>query len=423
MTNTNHTIARAMGPAPSQSQNARKNSLKQLLSEICSESTSPEIVQLLATSATTGIHPMFARKRWSGVSEKDFLRMSPALVLASRLLKSPQSLHFWHPFFFGPRTEVIDLEGKERLCFHRVFQDQSQPLPLEEELRVRQKLKDAALAIENITLDDSLEVSAGSCHLLPTAPVSLVWPAVDSTHPGRCSQISINKQNCDALDPKQAGSEELRRRWLLFAKTLVHEAAHAISVSSLGSQGEQFYEACPILEMGFAIEQQLFGGRLGLSPKIVFVSQVCCPHELETYRSLGKPLSQQSVSPVDARIKTLAGDEWVASLFKDSFWEGKLMESNGMALRPPYRACFCLDCLSCIDETALVLTARQTQLLQSVRALSPKFILSMNGTRSTTVMRLLRGELRAETTQSLGTSINIWKMREGSKATDEEEDD
>lgn len=349
--------------------------------------------------------------------------MYPSLVLASRLLKSPQSLHFWHSFFFGPRTEVIDLEGKQRLCFHRVFQDQSQPLPLEEELRVRQKLKDAALAIENITLDDSLGTIAGRCRALPTAPVSLVLPAVDSTHPGLCSRISINKQKCDALDPKQAGSEELRRRWLLFAKTLVHEAAHAIAASSLGSQGEQFYEAYPILEMGIEIEQQLFGGRLGERSQIVFVSQVCSPLVLEAYKSIGKPLSQQSVSPVDARIKTLAGHDWVASVFKDSFWEEEVVKSNGIALRPPYRACFCLDCLSCIDDTTLVLTARQKQLLDSVKSLPPLRFRADKEEIIKEIMRLQARNMGAEKGTLEVKSLDIWAMRDGNKEVEDEDDE
>lgn len=69
-----------------------------LLSQICSESTDPEIIQLLAASATREIHPIFARERWAGLSDTEFLRLSPALVLASRLLASPQALHFWQAF-------------------------------------------------------------------------------------------------------------------------------------------------------------------------------------------------------------------------------------------------------------------------------------------------------------------------------------
>lgn len=379
---------------PPLGQGANEAYIVHLLSQICNESTDPEIIQLLAASATIEIHPIFARERWFGVSDTEILRISPAVVLASRLLTSPQALHFWYAFIFGPRTTVVDLEGNERHCFHRVFQDQSQPLPPEEEQRVLQNLQDLAATIQMITLEDLRETCWGSCPAIEDAPASRVLSALQPTHPGRCTQIRINKRRCDALDPTSKALPQLRRQWLLLAVTLVHEVSHAISTAGLGSGTEQFYEATPTIEMGQGIEQQLFGGLLNGTENFVTVIHLCSPEVLEAYEKI-KPLPQQSASPTDAMIKTVAKDEWIATLFTKPFWEKDVVASNGMAVRPPYFPCVCARCLGCIDETASVLTARQEQLLEYVNALPPEAVL---GVETKDILRRLRRELNAEMT-------------------------
>lgn len=97
------------------------------------------------------------------------------------------------------------------------------------------------------------------------------------------------------------------------------------------------------------------------------------------------------------------------------------MESNGFALRPPYRACFCLDCLGCIDDTALILTARQMQLLNSVKSLPPLPFRADKGPVKKEIMRLQARDSRAEKGTLEVKSLDIWKMRDVTK--DEEDED
>jgi hypothetical protein len=78
---------------------------------LCHQSRST-ILQQVATMAKgqaqleSSIHPLFSRNKFPADIDYDNVIQRPAL-LASRLLGSPQSLHYFHTTFFGKNTVVF----------------------------------------------------------------------------------------------------------------------------------------------------------------------------------------------------------------------------------------------------------------------------------------------------------------------------
>lgn len=151
-------------------------SIRSLIAQITLPESPRTIIDLLYTSATsTEIHPAFSLDRWSNLSQRDYIRISPALVLATSLLTCDISLHYFYALAFAPRNIRPDNNGIRLKRFFRA--DPAAPLSKEHSSQVHQLFSNVA---SYITLQQNrLTDCTGLCH--PTNRISPFVPGTKST--------------------------------------------------------------------------------------------------------------------------------------------------------------------------------------------------------------------------------------------------
>ena len=218
-------------------------------------STPAAIRRLLFTSSTAPIHPLFEPVAWGGLEYvEDYIRLSPALVLASRLLTSKRSLRFWHSFMYGPKT-LNEATGKQvfhREVFERDMQKNQVQLPPEEADKTRKALEDMIYWM-------CLEMGE-----LPTPILARRQPSDNPPDPrlsGAKSKIVINKLILDHRGNFDGKSEaEVSQKWFQLGIAIVAEFGHALHKAFHGSDvPEMHFEDQWFVDMGRAWAEWVFG--------------------------------------------------------------------------------------------------------------------------------------------------------------------
>lgn len=167
----------------------------------------------------------------------------PAL-LASRLLGSPQALHFFYVVYFGKNTELPSApQSRERYGSDKSVND----LSTRDKNTVREQLLQLSEVVR-FEFDDTIK-HAGQCEPL-TKPLG--------EH--RCkSLIRLKPGLCTAAHTKDITCEDLAFSDFYMAAAMLHEVAHAAGFDVMGKRREDFFEDAIVAEAGFEFVSRIFG--------------------------------------------------------------------------------------------------------------------------------------------------------------------
>ena len=286
------------------------------------------------------IHPLFRKSQFLGNIDYDKVFRGPA-ILATRLLDTPQALHWAYAFLFGteakaetplgfiPEGDAAAPRGtalpRQYACNKAIGQ-----LSAKDIRRVRKAL--AGLA--------------NKCH----------FQVRDMGNLGECAQSPVNDQY--ALIAIQGG---VYRRALLrhahtkrenalidleLATTLMHEIAHALNICYMGSRLETFFEDSIVAEHGWELESRLFG----LVPHIASTgSPLEDPYWYSWQtRDLFKSgaYQQEFICRSEWKLPKTSprlpmNPKFAVNLCSDKFWEEDYVQKGALALIPDVVQDFC----------------------------------------------------------------------------------
>lgn len=313
--------------------------LQILLEQVAPASrTHPRIREMLLDSATADLHPIFARRQWK-CSDSDFLKISPALLLASRLLTSPKSMHYWHAMLFGPRR--IEIVESVALTVFSCAHDDRIPLIEAEAQKVHQ-------ALEQLTNHITLSIAdVEGCHGVTRAgrnigPHTLGVEASTTLNAGHVRGLNFST------------THELLRTWTTVAVTMCHEVAHAMNLCYWGApflypHPEPFFDdgvhelgivhnhICGyklVSEQGWNWTRYTLGGTVDtLDGLELRIDEVPSRRNLDADFQITVGWGGAITCGCRAGIGPgVADDTWVESLFMKSFWDTEVPSTNGMAL-------------------------------------------------------------------------------------------
>lgn len=289
---------------------------KYVMAQVVSPWTDESIQLQLARSIDFDIHPIFSRPRWIGVDDVTMLRIGPALVLASRLLTCPASLHFIHAFLFGPRNITFDkTSGKPCQRFHRIFTDPSQPLPRDEAAKVRQAL---------IQLTDCFDIKftprlhkESSCAETVSRPDDLITQG----RPGSRSHVRLPSKVLADLDFATPSRLPLYRRWLHLAVTVNHEAMHVLNNARHGAEeDERSFEGQTFCEMGWAWEHHVLGGAVSITHEKLASERVDIVNLPVNSTAKEENARMIEGGGMKEDLVGVLSDQKLEDLFTDNFW-------------------------------------------------------------------------------------------------------
>ncbi|KAK4560474.1 hypothetical protein LTR86_005670 [Recurvomyces mirabilis] len=219
----------------------------------------PALANLLRTTGTATIHPIFARSNFTSLSDADYQRISPALLLASNIITSPRATLWYHTYLFGPQTPITDLRGRPRNIVHKIYQTYEE-MPKQGWLSSQTvEMYMSAMVSRTVKfsfLDTVLGERYGVCQ-----------PVRRARQAGRgCnSHIMLNKRKLlDTILPpgRDQPYHATLGRYMVLTSTLVHEIAHAVGHTRFGPGAEMSFEDDVYCEAGFAFESFVLGGKL-----------------------------------------------------------------------------------------------------------------------------------------------------------------
>ncbi|KAF2210509.1 hypothetical protein CERZMDRAFT_86221 [Cercospora zeae-maydis SCOH1-5] len=226
-----------------------RTDLEMLHWQLVSPNTNPGISRLIRGSTHAYISPLLAFSRWVNIARTDFVRILPAIVLASQLLESDRAMVFWHSLLAN--EGVTDLHSGH-VVFSRMPPHNHCQLPLTDHNTTKAHLH----SLTTIALEfGQLEPATVFAYTLSTGIENY------DLHSAGHARIILHKRLLDALDDLELMPHTLLRRWFMLAVVLLHELAHAICTAIRGPCGEMSWEDDGFVEMGWAFEKWLFGGR------------------------------------------------------------------------------------------------------------------------------------------------------------------
>lgn len=303
-----------------------------VLAQITFPTTDEDIMQMLANCAQRRIHPVFAKERWRGLSDEDYVRLSPGLVLATYILECSQTTHYLATVLGAPWTPTNLTNTNPRWAtgdpLYRITRAReaafNQPRPLTQGQR------------------DLVNTELGFLSTIVTFEISSIHQTTDQL--GECaptvpfneglrgvgSKITIVTEFVSTIELETASFWDLLANYLRFAIVLNHEVMHAIHLKKFGDEEpEPFFEDQGFHELGNAFEQFLFLGSFNFDniheppPGAVVTAR--------GFLSLTTPNSADTRSPYGKAW--LVSNQWLRSLFTDDFWTAHILPDDG-ALKP-----------------------------------------------------------------------------------------
>lgn len=288
------------------------------------------------------IHPLFAKERFAdGIDWEKGFRV--AAVLATRLLDTPQALHWVYAFLWGVNQLAELPEGVEcgddanRIPRKYACNKGVGQLSAEDNTAARQHLIKLADNIQFAIKDFEKQGTNGLCQALTNDSM------VNYTH-GYASIISISGELYrsvllrDTRDAEDAAALDFR-----LAMIMLHEVAHALGNANMGDHVvEDFFETSLVAENGFEFESRIFGmiPRINLKPEISYwhvwqnVDTLCYGYHLEKIcrRAWKLPKSTKGFTMHPSFPLKLVGD---------AFWEEEYVQHGAVALIPPWVRYWC----------------------------------------------------------------------------------
>jgi hypothetical protein len=239
-----------------------------------------------------------------------------AAVLASRLLDSPQALHYFHATYFG---ENIEVPGAR---YQRYGSDKKIDTLTSFDIKsTREELILLADKVEFEFFDTGDAFGQCCCH----TPV-----------PGVLSHKSVIRLSTKLyLAAQNKGSDDAYNAKVDFltANTMIHEIAHAAFNDVAGDSLEDCFEESFVAEAGFELESRIFGLCWDSGKVLAWydwqTSWLC---------EAGYNMSEICHEPsrlVERSFYWDSNNKFLLKLFDESFWEGEYARRGGVALLPP----------------------------------------------------------------------------------------
>ena len=305
------------------------------------------------------IHALFRKSQFLGHIDYDTVFRSPS-ILATRLLDSPQALHWVYAFLYGtnahtdvpigyiPPDFTVPLKGdavpKQYACNKAVGQLSAKDI------------KDVRKALTGL---------AHKCHF-----------QVRDVGDGILGETAVSDLNKEyaiiSIDDSVYRRALLRQSYsvaenalfdLELAMIMLHEIAHALNFHYMRGRLEGFFEGSLIAEHGFELESRIFG----LCPHI--------PRQYPALRSTWYPWqTRKFFTPggYDADFKcrhewklpktspdTPLDPDFAIKLCSDEFWEGEYLQQGAVALIPDVVQELCREGRQDIITKAVPLSIRE----------------------------------------------------------------
>jgi hypothetical protein len=280
----------------------------------------------------SSIHTLFSKNKFPADIDYDNVIQRPAL-LASRLLDSPQSLHYFYTTFFGKNTVVF------RDAWGPKAPDSNQEAPQSygsdkgvnelfsrDKTKVREQLHALSKKIR-FGLHD-LNGASGQTDPEETQPgilgvKSIIWLGAGLYHAAQDETRMLMDEDKAYMD-------------LFIAATLLHEVAHAAHFSIMGRREEDYFEDSLIAEAGYELESHIFGMVPEIDINDPFDSTWQSWQHLEL-RGRGydlRQLGRKQLSIAKKKSSHSLDCNFVLKLVGDEFWTGGYAQRGGVALIP-----------------------------------------------------------------------------------------
>lgn len=290
---------------------------------------------LTAPEDETPIHPLFRKARFSSDIDWETAFRIPSL-LATRLLHTPQALHWVYAFLYGINENAaipagVDDGDVNRVPYKYACNKGVRELTFEDVMGVKTHLLNLAdnIRIEVVEFDSRAH---GKCKPLGRSHL------VTETN-GYPSVISINHELYKlALSRNSQTAEEAAMLDLNLAVTMLHEVAHALGNASMGARAtEDFFETSLIAECGWEFESRIFGMCPAIKTKSKGESHWVLWQTTDGMTKSGYDLDllcRNAWKLPKRAIKFPFNPKFALSLVSDSFWSGIFARKGALAVLP-----------------------------------------------------------------------------------------
>lgn len=252
-----------------------------------------------------------------GKRDYDLFIRTPA-TLASRLLDSPQAIHYFHSMYFGQDTKVPGTKHR------RYWSDKNINSLSSEEIEATQE--------ELILLPDRLNFEF--CDIGDAYGETFCCPPIPGEDSCK-SVIRLSKTLYLALQSKGDKVYNALNKFIM-ANTMLHEVAHAAWNDFAGVCLEDYFEESFVAEAGFELESRTFGLCWDSEKPLAW-------YAWQTSWLCGSDYHMPDLCHEPKRLvkESLYWDSdynFLLKLFDDSFWDeksGEYARRGGVALLPP----------------------------------------------------------------------------------------
>ncbi|SMQ46703.1 unnamed protein product [Zymoseptoria tritici ST99CH_3D7] len=312
--------------------------MESVLAQITSSSTHPAITNIIRKAADADILPVLKFDRWVGLSPQDFLRILPALRLASQIMRSPRGLQFFYARARGNTEVTFDDRDINQLRFYRDDRTPNAHLPPDHAAIAHTYLNDLVMAV-TLAFEPRPDETEGDCE--PLSHDRIHW-----SQPGIRSKVVMNEKNLHRLDLMQTLGPAVLKQWVIMATTLCHELSHAFNMAFEGQEDhEMFFEDDTFCELGHAFEKFVIGGQVLVErgpagEAMMVMREWSSSHMSKVYAAGGTYVPTVSrASEPDPLDMTVVQDSWTERLFNDErFWDETLVRDGGQSLQIPVAA-------------------------------------------------------------------------------------
>ncbi|KAI8936541.1 hypothetical protein NX059_006944 [Plenodomus lindquistii] len=226
-------------------------------------------VQNSSSTLDNDIHSIFRLENWHGCSDAIYDVLKPGLRLASLLLTSQATAHFWHTLVFGKREPCEKTSAAYGQPCFRIKDDV--PWSEERHAMFRNFLDNQTDTVHFYFHHDPLppETAYASMGLVKDYKNGLMRKINEKCHTSRICLHSDFYTTAKKLSLLRYREPAMVLRYNLFLATcLAHEIAHFCEVSGphhdrpLLSEPEVFFGDNMWTESGIAFEIKVFGGRI-----------------------------------------------------------------------------------------------------------------------------------------------------------------
>jgi hypothetical protein len=215
------------------------------------------------------IHPIFRPENWHGCSEPIYQVLTPAMRLATQLLTSRATAHFWHTLVFGKREPCDETSAAYGQPCFRIKEDVA--WSEDHQATFHNFLDNQIDTVHFYFHHDPLppETAYASMGLVKDYKNGLMRKMNHKCHTSRICLHSDFYTTAKKLSLLTYREPAMVMRYNMFLATcLAHEVAHFCEVSGphhdhpLLSEPEVFFGNNMWTESGIAFELKIFGGRI-----------------------------------------------------------------------------------------------------------------------------------------------------------------